>query len=145
MTETEIEQILATSLTRRSQPSMSPAFENWQELEDRFECTFSEEFKTFISLVMTWYSRGGEILEASDINEHDSIELVYDMEMDMESWQPNMIPFYAIGNGDYFCLNANECPGSRVFYFYHERSTFESYHDSFESWLRSLPKLMGKS
>jgi hypothetical protein len=62
--------------------------------------------------------------------------------MSIGNWNKNFIPFYGIGNGDYFCLNAKECPDSKVYYRYHEDLRMEEYSDSFEMWIKDLPDFL---
>jgi hypothetical protein len=120
-----------------------PSDVDWGLLELKFGCQFGEDFKTFINL-MSRLQFPGDILNVSSgrTNGNDSITMTFDYESRGTAWKPEMIPFYAIGNGDYFCLNANECPTSSVYYFYSERSAFEPYCDTFDDWIRQLPEFL---
>jgi len=141
MTPSEIEEIITTAIPHNSTGCPPPSDADWQSLELKFNCKFSADFKTFTSLATTSYCRPGEILEVSAVNGHDSIPLCYDMERQFGHWQPEMIPFFAIGNGDYYCLCASECPESRVYYYSLDRRKFEVAFDSLEGWLATLPEL----
>lgn len=66
------------------------------------------------------------------------IEDVYEDEMNYGDWNENMVPFYGIGNGDYFCMNTKEGENSRVYYYYHESGEYDVYSANFEEWIRGL-------
>ena len=50
-----------------------------------------------------------------------------------------MIPFYGIGNGDYFCLRINDM---KVYYFYEDQLQFEFYMETFAEWILDLPDFL---
>ena len=54
----------------------------------------------------------------------------------------NLIPFYSIGNGDYFCLLADTCPKTGVYYYSHDDNSVVKEADSFEDWLKQLPAFL---
>jgi len=139
----EIESILQSLLSKEAVAFDPPSLEDWNLLESQFGCRFGEDFKFFIAL-MSRYQFPGDILNVSSgkTNGNDTIAIAFDYEMRFSTWHSEMIPFYAIGNGDYFCLNKNECPCSRVFYYYADRQTFEPYAVSFSEWLRQLPAFL---
>lgn len=143
MTPTEMEQILASVLPLEPTQFDPPSIQDWQRLEADFGCQFNDDFKEFMAL-MSRYQFPGDILNVASgrTNGNDSIRVAFDLEASGEQWDSTMIPFYAIGNGDYFCLNKNECPSSQVYYFYAERQAFEPYSDSFEDWIRQLPQFL---
>lgn len=141
MTPSEIESILAIAITPNPTGYLPPGDSEWRSLEQKFNCSFSSDFRNFISLTTTRYSRPGEILEASAENGNDSISLCYDMEQQFGHWRPEMIPFFSIGNGDYYCLCSTECPESRVFYFYLDSREYDVEFDSFAAWLAAMPEL----
>lgn len=47
-----------------------------------------------------------------------------------------MIPFYGIGNGDYFCINKLDL---KVYYYYNDKYTLEEYCYNFKTWIENLP------
>lgn len=143
MSPSDMEQILSGSLIPESTPFDPPTLQDWQRIESNFGCVFNDEFKDFMGLISK-YQFPGDILNVSSgkTNGNDPIQLAYDMESRYSFWNACMIPFYFIGNGDYFCLNKSECPESRVYYFYSERHSFELYCDSFEEWVRQLPQFL---
>lgn len=133
----EIEAILATILEKETDVLDKPTEEEWQELSNKFNYSFSDEFRYFIDLMSVW-SFPGDIYKVSKRNDNgnDTIEDVYNHEMKKGNWNANMIPFYGIGNGDYFCISKL---GSKVYYYYHDKDQFEEYCDSFNTWLEKLP------
>ena len=143
MTQDELKRILDQVLTTEQSKIDPPTKSDWDRLEARFRCHFGHDFKNFIAL-MSKYSFPGDIFKVSSgkTNGNDSIELVYDSEVENGCWQEGMIPFYGIGNGDYFCLSMDECPSSPVYYYYADRQVFEPYSISFEEWIRQLPAFL---
>jgi len=143
MTRDEIEAILVSVLSKEKTTFEPPSIDDWNNLSKKFRCSFSEEFKIFIEL-MAEYSFPGDIFNVSSgrTNGNDHIDLVYDVEMNAGSWDSDMIPFYGIGNGDYFCISSKEGVNSAVFYFYHDKFKIEHYLNSFEEWLKELPNFL---
>ena len=103
MLRKEVESILEGILPLATARLDPPSDSDWQRLESKFGCRFGDAFKTFIVL-MTRFEFPGEILNVStgETNGNDSIELTFDCEFQQRGWKTEMIPFCAIGNGDYF-------------------------------------------
>lgn len=127
-------------------PFEPPIASDWIGLEAKFGCRFNNTFKIFFSLLGK-YRFPGEMLNVSSSQGigNDTIILSFDLEMEHGQWNKEMIPFYAIGNGDYFCLSCEECPNSRVFYYDHETQVFEIYLESFGKWIQHLPEFFDKA
>jgi len=141
MTKQEIRALLSTILSAESGTVVPPTAEEWRALETRLGTRFPKEFAYFIEL-MSEFSFPGDIYnvtQAGRTNGNDTIELVYKNERLNSAWPEELIPFYGIGNGDYFALNRNEGSSSAVYYRYHESGRIERYSDSFDSWLAQLP------
>ncbi len=143
MTYTDIETALRQLLRPEALLFDAPTDADWQSLESQFRCQFGDDFKAFIAL-MSKFQFPGDILNVSSgrTNGNDVISVAYQYELQCDSWDVTMIPFYAIGNGDYFCLSSMECPASRVFYYFAEKQAFEPYCDSFEQWIQGLPEFL---
>lgn len=109
----------------------------------KFGCQFPAAFKLFIEL-MSEYSFPGDILNVSNgkTNGNDTIEFTYDYEMKQGNWKKELIPFYSIGNGDYFCLLSNECPKAGVYYYSHEDGNINKEANNFVEWLKQLPTFL---
>lgn len=120
-----------------------PSSKDWSDLESYFQCKFCDEFKLFIEL-MSEYCFPGDILNVNSVNNNgnDTIILVYNFEMENGEWRKEFIPFYSIGNGEYFCLNKDECPDSKVYYYIHEINDVEIEEESFEDWIKKLPEFL---
>jgi hypothetical protein len=86
----------------------------------------------------------GDIYNVScgQTNGNDSIIDVYEHEVKYGKWNKNLIPFYGIGTGDYFCLNAAEGKDSKVYYYYHDKNEYEIEQVSFIEWLKGLPDFL---
>lgn len=144
MTKDQVSEVLATCLSSTTAEYRPPTSEEWDALETKHACTFPVELRYFIEL-MAKYDFPGDILNVGNgaNNGNDSIDTCYDYESKSNHrWLPEMIPFYSIGNGDYFCVSAERGLQSQVFYFYAERGEFAEYSESFESWIAGLPQFL---
>ncbi len=140
MTSQEIEKILELLFRKRPGPYDPPTQEDWKHLAQKFGTEFNDDFLRFMELIGRFRFRG-EILNVArhgNVGRNDSIETSYDFEMEHGRWNEDMIPFYSIGNGDYFCLSASGAKTSPVFYAYHEDGRVERYSDTFENWITQL-------
>lgn len=140
MNTQEIEQILQQCTYKESEPYKKPTEKDWEILEAELQCRFCEEFKIFIDL-MSEYDFPGEIfnVKPEDNNGNDTIAFVYAYERKYPEWDDRMIPFYGIGNGDYFCIHKETM---QVYYYYHDRETFELEKETFGEWLADLPDFL---
>ena len=143
MTRDEIANLLDGILDKELGNLDIPSASDWGNIEKKFGCQFPSEFKFFIEL-MSEYSFPGEILNVSNgnTNGNDTIEFTYDYEMKQGGWKEELIPFYSIGNGDYFCLLANECPNTGVYYYSHEETNIDKEANNFAEWLKQLPTFL---
>ena len=140
MTHQEVEMILSQVLKKESAPYDLPTADDWKFLRHKFGTDFPNEFISFIELMST-YAFPGEILNVArtgNTNGNDQIASAFDSEMQNGKWNPNLVPFYAIGNGDYFCLSSKEGRNSPVYYYYHEDAHHERFAMNFDSWLNGL-------
>ena len=140
MNQQEVKNILASLFQKRSSPYDAPTEADWGNLKKRFQTDFSDEFVWFVELVAHYRFRG-EILNVArqgNVSSNDSIEGTYDFEMKNGKWHKDLLPFYAIGNGDYFCVSISLGKASPVFYVYHEQGRIERYSDSFARWIQHL-------
>ncbi|MBU3174526.1 SMI1/KNR4 family protein [Clostridium estertheticum] len=143
MNYNEVEDILASILEKETEILDKPTEDEWKELSGVFNYTFSNEFQYFIELMAEW-SFPGDIYNVSkgNTNGNDTIEEVYEHEMNNGNWDSKMIPFYGIGNGDYFCLNAMELNEVKVYYYYDDKGIFEEYSDNLCKWIKDLPMFL---
>lgn len=143
MKRDEIENLLDGMLDKELGKLDCPSASDWVKIEKKFGCQFPENFRFFIEL-MSEYSFPGDILNVSNgkTNGNDTIDFTYDYEMKQGGWKEELIPFYSIGNGDYFCLISKECPNTGVYYYAHEENNIEREADNFEEWLNQLPTFL---
>lgn len=144
MTKDEIRKCLEPILEVETDGLDIPTEAEWLCLESKLKTKFGTEFRSFIEL-MAEFSFPGDILNVSsdgNTNGNDDIALVYQDEIKNGRWNEDMIPFYSIGNGDYFCLSAKEGAQSPVFYYYHENGSFSQEYDGFAEWLNALPDFL---
>lgn len=136
----EIQYILSTILEKETDTLDKPTEAEWKKISNKFNYSFSNEFKYFTELMTSW-SFPGDIYNVSNgkNNGNDTIEDVYDYEIRSGKWNEKMIPFYGIGNEDYFCISMLD---SKIYYYYHDREEFEEYCDSFKAWIEDLPNFL---
>lgn len=137
----EIEKILKGNVDERMEEIREPNKEEWENLEEKFGCEFGEDFKDFIGL-MGKYSFPGDILGVGETSENDTIDSTYDYEIRYGNRESDMIPFYSIGNGDYFCFSSKQLPESPIYYIRHEDSSVEEEYGSFREWVLDLPDFL---
>src|ERR1035437_44461 len=106
MTKQEIEAALQAVLEPESFPFEPPSPSDWQALETRFATALPPEFKDFIEL-MSRHSFPGDIYNVpqapeAKTNGNDTIVTIYESESNLGGWPAHLLPFYGIGNGDYF-------------------------------------------
>lgn len=130
---------LDTFLSRKTSLSSTHISNIWEDLILKFKCEFSNDFVLFMDLINEYHFLGELLYVSKDpTNENDDICGVYDYEIKYGDWDVDLIPFYGIGNGDYFCLKASECPESAVYYYFHDDSHIEQYTISFACWINQL-------
>ena len=140
MTEGQVREILRKHLRKESEGIYKPTNEDWDALRKKFKCEFPDSFRSFLNL-MSEYCFEGDILNIIDHegnNGNDTIALTYDSLIKDGVWNEQMIPFFFIGNGDYFCLSSSESENTSVYYFYHEDGSYEKEYESFEEWLEDI-------
>jgi len=144
MNKDAIVAILDKILVREFRPVDVPETVEWEQLERKFSTRFPDAFKTFIELMSTFHFPGDilNVRESGRTNGNDTIALTYDLEMS-DQWNADLIPFYSIGNGDYFCLSAKEGSETAVYYWSHDDCSVSKENESFENWLCSLPTFLG--
>ena len=144
MTRREVEEILSHLLLPAADTYEVPSEQGWRTLESRFGTRFPQDFVNFVE-AMTSFDFPGELYNVSSglrTNGNDTIVTVYDMEVADPAWPRWLIPFYGIGNGDYFALDARAGDSSPVLYWYHERKRAEKYSESFAEWVKQLPAFL---
>ena len=144
MNKHAITAILDQALERESRTVDVPEPEDWGRLERKFATQFPDAFRSFIELMSIFHFPGDilNVRESGKTNGNDTIALTYDLEM-KDQWNADLIPFYSIGNGDYFCLSAKEGRASAVYYWSHENHSVSKENESFENWLKALPGFLG--
>jgi len=144
ITESEIRGLCGAVLAREPEVLDFPSENDWAVLERQLTTTFPPEFKSFMAL-MAEFTFPGDIYNVSQCgrtNGNDTILTVYESELANSDWPGDLIPFYGIGNGDYFVFDRREGAHSAVYYRYHEDGRIEKYCQSFEAWLRNLPRFL---
>jgi hypothetical protein len=116
-----------------------PTRKDWEFLERKFNCSFGPEFVSFVELI-TDYNLPGMLTVTREGRTcgDPTLDWWYDHEVGLGGWKPDLIPFIAVGNGDYFCLSASRGPHSGVYFVYHEDGHEEQLTASFKEWLERL-------
>ena len=138
-TKNDIEEYLAVFLDKVDEELDIPSQEDWEALERFFQTKFPQSFIFFIEL-MSRYEFPGDIYNVTNeilTNGNDTITDVYKSELEF-GWNKDLIPFYGIGNGDYFTLNRLFANNSPVFFWDHENQNFTKEANSFDDWLANL-------
>lgn len=144
MNKDEMRVFLSGFLEQESTVLGMPTADDWHAIEEYFSTEFSIEFKAFIDL-MSEFAFPGDVFNAAsleDSNGNDLITEVYELERQNSNWPKNCIPFYGIGNGDFFVVNARDNQRSPVYYLHHEDGQLEKYSDSFQAWVEHLPSFL---
>ena len=137
MTRNKIDALLRSLFTLKSDTNTPPTQSNWNELVSFFGASFPDEFISFMELAGNHYIEGGLLRIADDgnIRGKDTIISSVEAEKSLGSWPDDLIPFYSVGNGDYYCISKER--DTPVLYLYHEDHSVEVLHDSFELFLEN--------
>lgn len=144
MNKEEIRQSLADVLVRETALLDVPAEADWLSLEERFETRFPAEFKAFIDL-MSEFAFPGDIYNVPQkgrSNGNDTITQIFESERANSDWPEYLVPFYGIGNGDYFVLDTRERDSSAVYFRNHADGGIVRYSDNFGVWIKKLPAFL---
>lgn len=137
MTESEIRFILAGIFRAQSPAQAAPTQKDWENLSSFLLTGFPEDFVHFMNLAGSFYIEG-ELLRVAvngDLLGADTIASAVIAEKNVGGWPDNLIPFFSVGNGDYYCLEKGV--RSSVVYIYHEDRSTETLHESFEAFLKN--------
>lgn len=132
MTLKELRLILMRYGHRTSLPAVSVA--DWAAVRKRFNCDFPRTFELLAE--QTDYALSGAHLRPVG---PDSMVECADTEKEAtpESWDDDLVPIYAVGNGDLICLRASEGRESRVYHRDHEDNySVTVIAESVDDWLR---------
>ena len=120
-----------------------PGRKDWEFLEKKFNCSFSPEFVAFVELVVNYNLPGMlNVTREGKTNGQPTVDWRFDREMSYGTWNPDLIPFMDVGNGDFFCLSASAGPQSGVYYVYHDDEQAEQLTASFEEWLGRMEEFL---
>ena len=156
MTKDEIKEVIET-LVRKYERDFSPPIErlhggeqfdppdrkDWEFLERKFNCSFSPEFVAFVELIVNYNLPGMlNVTREGKTNGNATMDWRYDHEMSFGTWNADMIPFIAVGNGDFFCLSAGKGAESGVYYVDHGADEEEEITKSFAAWIEQMEKFL---
>lgn len=140
MNKSEMLSVLAQTL-RSAVPQYShPTHADWSSLERRLGMMFPSDFIDFHQALCGFDFPGDmyNVTTSAPTNGNDLLAVVYETEAADPAWPRWLIPFYGIGNGDYFAFDARAGKDSPVYYWYHERRAADVYCESFAVWLAGL-------
>ena len=66
-------------------------------------------------------------------------EILFNYQSELENnpnWTEDLIPFYAIGSGDYLCVRRSEGKQTAVYYVAHDSPNIERLHASVADYIR---------
>jgi hypothetical protein len=142
LTKDEIRQRLAERFRKRATPLRAPTTTEWESLRSSLGWTWPDDFFAFHGVVGEYWFEG-ELLEVAPVDDSDTIVVARDTEAGLGGWPEDLVPFLAVGNGDYFCLSLREGRNSGVYFTRHEDRGVERLHDSFADWVRALDEYYG--
>ena len=146
LTKEDIRNILLSSqdVELLIDPYDVPDQNDWMAIEQKFKINFCKEFMWFMEIINEFLFPGDilNVKEDGNTNGNDTIVFTYDHEIKHGSWPAQYIPFYSIGNGDYFCLSSKDDVACKVYYYYHETSLVKKYAENFSEWISDLPSFM---
>jgi hypothetical protein len=136
MRRDDIKKLIGTAFWPKNPPELPPTEGEWSLLKKKFQCQLPPEFHDLQSLMCEYSFQGGFLRIAPRPNKDDILTVCQVEPETGRSWSGDLIPFYDVGNGDYVCLKASECPASGAYYLNHEDDGLEKIHDSLEAWLK---------
>ena len=144
MTLNEIRTLLEGLLPRETMACSPPSEADWENAALALDTVFPAEYKSFVNLMAEFAFPGDiyNIEQQGPDNGNDTLELVYRMEVEAGQWPLHLLPFYGIGNGDYFALERSRDGHSAVYYWNHETAQADRTHECFADWLRALPDFL---
>lgn len=138
MTADEFVALIARRCLPRTTALRPPSDADSQAIETAFGCKFPPLFYELHRLY-SLYSFAGEWLPiAGDIDplSPDTPMVVAKIERELgRAWDDALVPIYALGNGDYVCLRANEGATSRVVFADHENNNVTPLKENFSEFL----------
>ena len=132
-------------IERRESARPRPTARDWRVLEAKFGCAFPATFVHFMNL-MPNYDCAGHLDVVDHGAEGETVAKAYDHELSFGVWNPDLIPFHDVGNGDYHCLSAASGRTSAVFYVHHDvapEGATEQVAGSFDEWLARIETFLG--
>jgi hypothetical protein len=130
MNSKEVGALLESRLKKCDLPEAEFSPDDALRIEEHFRCRLPESFSHMRALIGL-YRIYGDHLPANEII------LTAKAEKEINPlWDDDLLPFYAIGNGDYLCLRLSECPDSRVYFVPHDDSFISITHPTFDDYLK---------
>ncbi len=126
----DIELIISKLFKRRTEPIDVASEEDWASLEKLLRCEFSNDYRSMVHLIGQYWFEGDFLIPRRRLD-IDGIFETYEAEIETgRNWDLDLIPIMGIGNGDYVCFRASECPESPIYYVYHEDDSIERLHSN---------------
>ena len=119
----------------------SPERTDWAALEAKFGRSFEPSFMHFMDMIHGYNCPGALAVRRDEpAGEYDDwrIDQAWDHEMSFGGWNPQMVPFIDVSNGDFYCVGPGEPGVSPVWYHYHDDDSQERLADSFDEFLGRL-------
>jgi len=136
MNESNINALLKSLFPAETEIKKRPTARDWQELCEFLNFEFPSEFVDFTNLSGA-YRIDGTFLKVANNGELFGVETIASViiaEGKIKGWPPSLIPFFSVGNGDYYCLDKNN---DSVTYLYHEDRSTEKLHNTFRLFLQN--------
>ena len=131
-------------IERRADGPPPPEPDDWAAMEARFGCTFEDSFKHFMTSIVDYNCPTVLAVRRDGLPDgwHGwdgwRMDHAFDRETELGDWNPAMIPFFSLGNGDYYCLKDGGGGRSEVWFRDHEDESDEKIAGSFAEFLDRL-------
>ncbi len=138
MTNDELAKTVAGRCRKRQSPLRLPSDADWSALESAFNCKFPPLFYELHRLYSLYHFSGDWLPVAPDIDPLNADTPLLTAKLERQTgrvWDESLVPVFALGNGDYVCLRADEGTNSRVLFAGHESDSIYVLKNSIDEFL----------
>ena len=139
--------LLKPVLRVREFPGRSLVEGDWDRVAEVFGRRPPDSFVVFVELLSEFHCWGAALLGAAAGQAEDGdFESVARFEREAPlGWPVGLIPFWEIGNGDYFALDLRNADRAPVVLHDHTDGSIREEYPDFESFVRALPDTLSDS
>lgn len=140
MTRADMRDRIARVFQSRDLPEEPPSTEEWNTVSASLGGRVPQALESFYEVAAEFRFEGDllPIAVGGDLEAPDTLLTVRAAEEGIGGWPERMIPFFAMGNGDYLCVALNDDPEGPVYVVAHESRGVVLAHASIGHWLDEL-------